>query len=135
MCALTSTASWLIHSYSMHFTTFTIAIRYQEGKKVSAYPRFCERHRSKRCSNNDHFRFLKTCKLYRVEYKQADDWEIFFRYGPNLKSLHLESSRNMTDTSFHSVLSEQGLSSLEVLWSYHIRVQIIIKYYLLLYWL
>ena len=54
------------------------------------------------------------CKLYRVDYKQADDWEIFFRFGANLNSLHLESSRNMTDTSFHSVLSEQGLTSLEV---------------------
>ena len=87
---------------------------YQGGKKFSASPRFCERHRNKRCSINDHFRFLKMCKLYRVDYKLADDWEIFFRFGANLNSLHLESSRNMTDTSFHSVLSEQGLRSLEV---------------------
>ena len=86
----------------------------QGGRKHSTFPWFCERHRNKSCSNDDHFRNLKTCKLYRVEYKQAEDWEIFFRFGPNLKSLHLESSRNMTDKSFHLLLSEQGFSSLEV---------------------
>ena len=88
------------------------------GKKTSVTPWYCKRHQDRPCSTKDHFRKLKTCKLYRVDYKQTEDWEIFLRFASNLTSLHLESSRHMTDTSFHLVLSDQGLSNLEVNYIY-----------------
>ena len=90
-------------------------IKSYHGKKPCLSPRFCQRHQNRPCHEKDHFRNLKMCKLYRVSYKQPEDWEIFFRFAPNLKSLHLESSRNMTDSSFQSILSDQDLTKLEVL--------------------
>ena len=93
----------------------------QGGRRVSMTPWYCERHRNKACSMEDHFINLKSCKLYRVDYKHSEDWEIFFRFGRNLKSLHLESSRHMTDTTFNFLLSDQGLSNLEVMLNNKIR--------------
>ena len=85
------------------------------GKKSSSTPTwFCRKHKTKSCLETEHFRNLKICKLYRVNYQQPDDWTIFFRFATNLKSLHLESSRNMTDSSFQAILMHQDLSNLEV---------------------
>ena len=77
-------------------------------------PWFCKKHKNISCKEMDHFRNLKRCKLFRVDYKESRDWEIFLRFAPMLESIHLESSRHMTDASFQSVLSGKNLHKLEV---------------------
>ena len=84
------------------------------GKKSLSTPWFCRKHKNRPCLETDHFRTLKMCKLYRVNYQHPEDWTIFLRFATNLQSLHLESSRNMTDSSFQSILMEKDVSNLEV---------------------
>ena len=85
-----------------------------QGKNSLSRPCFCRQHKNRPCLETDHFRKMKICKLYRVNYEQPEDWTIFLRFATNLKSLHLESSRNMTDSSFQSILMDHDLTNLEV---------------------
>ena len=87
------------------------------GTKKSTHnhePWFCKKHNNISCKEIDHFRNLKRCKLFRVDYREPEDWEIFLRFAPILESIHLESSRYMTDGSFQSILSAKTLDKLEV---------------------
>ena len=86
----------------------------QYNKRSNTNKLFCRKHVNVPCSKYEHFQRLKVCKLYRVEYKQPEDWEIFLRLAVNLKSLHLESSRHMTDSSFQAILLANDLNQLEV---------------------
>ena len=84
------------------------------NKKLPSTQHFCRKHTHVPCSKRDHFQNLKVCKLYRVEYRQSEDWEIFLRFSSNLTSLHITSSRYMTDSSFQSILLDNNLTNLEV---------------------
>ena len=86
----------------------------QYNKRSKTSQLFCPKHVNVPCSKYEHFQRLEVCKLYRVEYKQPEDWEVCLRLANNLRSLHLESSRNMTDLVFQSILLENDLPILEV---------------------
>ena len=60
------------------------------------------------------FRHLSSLKMLRVSYSQPDDWEWVVRIAKNLRVLHMESSRSMSDSTFQSILSDNPLCHLEV---------------------
>ena len=60
------------------------------------------------------FHHLSSLKMYRVSYSQPDDWEWVVRIAKNLRVLHMESSRSMSDSTFQSILSDNPLCHLEV---------------------
>ena len=87
---------------------------HQYNRKSGLSHLHCQKHINQFCSRYEHFHNLKECKLYRVEYKEAADWEVILRLPINLRSLHLESSRSMNDSTMQGILSENSLSELEV---------------------
>ena len=60
------------------------------------------------------FQNLTSLKLLRVTYSQPDDWECVVKMAKNLKILHMESSRSMSDSTIQSILSDNPLCFLEV---------------------
>lgn len=63
------------------------------------------------------FTRLVALKLLRVTYINNDDWEAIPRLAKNIRILHLESSRAMSDAAFQSLLIDNPLHFLEVLFS------------------
>jgi len=59
------------------------------------------------------FHRLSSLKMYRVSYSQPDDWEWVVRIAKNVRVLHMESSRSMSDSTFQSILSDNPLCHLE----------------------
>ncbi len=57
---------------------------------------------------------LRSLKLLRVTYSEADVWEAIPKIASKLRILHLESSRGMTDSTLYSVLQTHPLEHLEV---------------------
>ena len=64
--------------------------------------------------NGCNFRYLRSLKLLRVSYSQPDDWEVVVKMAKNLRILHLESSRSMSDSTIQSILSDNPLCHLQV---------------------
>lgn len=59
------------------------------------------------------FTRLESLKLLRVTYRNVDDWEHMPRLANNIRILHMESSRGMTDAAMQSILIDNQFSQLE----------------------